>query len=126
MCSKGVSSIIIFDEETIDRSTDHARCIREVLPVALKSGNNILGIYWTFQQDAAMPDVYHLTQQWCSAKTTFHHSSTRIIGLQTVQISILTTTQSWINLLMLLIGIRSHRKIPSSSSGWKDSSTSCL
>ena len=61
VCSKGVSPIVIFDEGTID----HARYIREVLPVALKYGNDILGTYWTFQQDGAMPHVHHLTQQWC-------------------------------------------------------------
>ena len=58
VCSKGVSPIVIFDEGTID----HARYIREVLPVALKYGNDILGTYWTFQQDGAMP---HVHQQWC-------------------------------------------------------------
>ena len=61
VCSKGVSPIVIFDEGTID----HARDIREVLPMALKYGNDILGTYWTFQQDGAMPHVHHLTQQWC-------------------------------------------------------------
>ena len=50
-----------FDEGTID----HAQYIREVLPVALKYRNEILGSYWTFQQDGAMPHVHHLTQQWC-------------------------------------------------------------
>ena len=59
VCSKGVSPIVIFDEGTID----HARCIREVLPVTLKYGNDILGSYWTFQQDGAMPYVHYLTQQ---------------------------------------------------------------
>ena len=59
--SKEVSRIVIFDEGTID----HVRNIREVLPVALKYGNDILGSYWTFQQDGAMPHVHHLTQQWC-------------------------------------------------------------
>ena len=51
----------MFDEGTID----HDRYIREMLLMALKSGNDILGIYWTFQQDGTMPDVDHLTQQWC-------------------------------------------------------------
>ena len=61
MCSRGMSPIVIFDEGTID----HAPYIREVLPVALKYGNDILGTYWTFRQDGAMPHVHHLTQQWC-------------------------------------------------------------
>ena len=33
--------------------------------MALKYGNDILGIYWTFQQDGAMAHVHHLRQQWC-------------------------------------------------------------
>ena len=39
VCSKGVSPIVIFYEGTID----HARYIREVLPVALKYGNDYPG-----------------------------------------------------------------------------------
>ena len=49
-----------------ERSVDHVRYIGNVLPVALKYGNDILGIYWTFQQDAPTPNV----QQWC--KKNFH------------------------------------------------------
>ena len=59
--SKGMLPIVIFGEGTID----HAQYIREVLPVALKYENDILGTYRTFQQDGAMPHVHHLTQQWC-------------------------------------------------------------
>ena len=32
--------------------------------MALKYGNDILGTYWTLQQEGTMPDVHHLTQQW--------------------------------------------------------------
>ena len=60
VCSKGVSPIVIFYKGTID----HAQYIREVLPVVLKYENDILGTYWTFQQDGVMPHVHHLTQQW--------------------------------------------------------------
>ena len=117
VCSKGVSPIVIFDEGTID----HARYIGEVLPVALKYGNDILGTYWTFQQDSAMPHVHHLTQQWC--KDNFlsfidkDHWPPNSPDLNPLDDSI------WDE---LLIGRRSRRKILSSSSGWKDSSTSCL
>ncbi|CAF3393832.1 unnamed protein product, partial [Rotaria sp. Silwood2] len=38
-CSKGVTPLVILDEGTVD----HARYIKEVLPVALKYGNKILG-----------------------------------------------------------------------------------
>ncbi|CAF3746453.1 unnamed protein product [Rotaria socialis] len=62
VCSKRVSPIVIFDEGTID----HDRYIREVLSVALKCGNDILGTDWTFQQDSAKPHIHHLTQQRCN------------------------------------------------------------
>ena len=39
VCSRVVSPIVIFDEGTID----HAPYIGEVLPIALKYGNDILG-----------------------------------------------------------------------------------
>lgn len=61
VCSKGVSPLFIFKEGTVD----HDRYIREVLPVALKYGNETLGSHWTFQQDGAKPHTHHLTQQWC-------------------------------------------------------------
>lgn len=54
VCSKGVSPIVIFYEGTID----HARYIREVLPVALKYGKDILGTCWTFQQGGAKPHIH--------------------------------------------------------------------
>ncbi|CAF3476932.1 unnamed protein product [Rotaria socialis] len=60
--SKGVLAIVIFDEGTID----HDRYIREVLPVALKYRNDILGTDWSFQQDSGKPNIHHLTLQWCS------------------------------------------------------------
>ena len=61
VCSKGVSPLVIFDEDTVD----HARYIKEVLPVALKHGNYVFGNDWTFQQDGAKPHIHQLTQQWC-------------------------------------------------------------
>ena len=60
-CSKGLKPLVIFDGGTVD----HARYIDEVLPVALKYGNQVLGCDWTFQQDGAKPHTHHLTQQWC-------------------------------------------------------------
>ena len=53
--------MLIFKEGTFD----HGRCIREVLPVALKYANQTLGSQWTFQQDGATPHIHHLAQQWC-------------------------------------------------------------
>ena len=38
-CSKGITSLVIFEEDTLD----HDRYIKEVLPVALKYGNKVFG-----------------------------------------------------------------------------------
>lgn len=61
-CTKGVSPLVVFDEGTVD----HARYIKEVLPVALKFGNKVFGNDWVFQQDGAKPHTHHLTQKWCA------------------------------------------------------------
>jgi len=53
---------VILDKGTVD----HARYIKEVLPVALKYSNKIFGNDWTFQQDGAKPHTHHLTQEWCN------------------------------------------------------------
>ncbi|CAF1927735.1 unnamed protein product [Rotaria magnacalcarata] len=60
-CSKGLTPLIILDEGT----ADHQRYINEVLPVALKYGNQVFGDNWTFQQDGAKPHTYAVTQEWC-------------------------------------------------------------
>ncbi|CAF4593467.1 unnamed protein product, partial [Rotaria magnacalcarata] len=39
--------------------------IKEVLPVALKSGKKMLGKNWTYQQDGATPHTHHLSQKLC-------------------------------------------------------------
>ena len=39
ICSKGVSPLVIFESDTLD----HDRCIKEVLPVAIKYGNDMFG-----------------------------------------------------------------------------------
>ena len=49
VCSKDVSRLVIFESDTLD----HDRYIKEVLPVALKYGNDMFGDDWTFQQDGA-------------------------------------------------------------------------
>lgn len=62
VCSKGVSPIVIFEKGTLD----HDRYIRQVLPVALRYGNQVFGSQWTFQQDGAMPHTHRETQEWCA------------------------------------------------------------
>ena len=61
VCSKGVSPLVIFENGTVD----HARYIKEVLPVALRYGNSMFGNDWTFQQDNATPHTHAKTQEWC-------------------------------------------------------------
>jgi transposase len=65
-CSKGLTPLVILDGET----TDHQRYINQVLPVALKYGNEALGNNWTFQQDGAKPHTHAATQEWCRKKLT--------------------------------------------------------
>ena len=38
---------------------------KNVLPVALKYGNEVFDDKWIFQQDGANPHRDHLTQKWC-------------------------------------------------------------
>jgi hypothetical protein len=67
VCSKGVSPLVIFENGT----ADHDRYIKEVLRVALKYGNGILGNDWTFQQDGVKPHIHTKTQEWCPKKFSF-------------------------------------------------------
>ena len=60
-CSKGLTTLIILDE----RPMDHRRYIDEILPVALKYGNEGFDDNWTFQQDGAKPHTHASTQEWC-------------------------------------------------------------
>ena len=53
---------MIFENGTVD----HNRYINEVLPVALKYGNSILGNDWTFQQDGVKLHFHEKTQEWCT------------------------------------------------------------
>ncbi|CAF4679155.1 unnamed protein product [Rotaria socialis] len=40
--------------------------IKEVLPIALKFGNDTFGNDWTFQQDGAKPHTHAKSQEWCA------------------------------------------------------------
>ena len=62
VCSKGVSPLVIFEKGTVD----HARYIKEVLPVALIYGNSVFANDWTFQQDGARPHTHEKSQEWCA------------------------------------------------------------
>ena len=53
-CSKELTPLIILDEGTMD----HRRYIDEILPVALKYGNESFGDNGTFQQDGVKPHTH--------------------------------------------------------------------
>ena len=69
ICSKGVSPLVIFEEGTVD----HERHIQEVLPVALKFGNDMLGNNWTFQQDGERPHIHRKNSKLVSDIPTIFH-----------------------------------------------------
>lgn len=47
--SKGITPLVILDEGTVDDIC----CIKNVLPVVLKYGNQVFGDHWIFQQYGA-------------------------------------------------------------------------
>jgi hypothetical protein len=53
-CSKGISPLVVLDKGSVN----HERCIKEVLPVAIKYGTKVFGDDWTFQQDGATPHTH--------------------------------------------------------------------
>ena len=61
VCSRCVFPLVIFEKGIVD----HDRYIKEVLPVALKFGNDVFGDHWTFQQDGAKPHIHKKSQEWC-------------------------------------------------------------
>ena len=59
-CSKGITLLVILDEGTVD----HSCYVKNVLPEALKYGNEeVFGDNWTFQQNGANSHRHHLTQE---------------------------------------------------------------
>ena len=55
-CSKKLTPLIILNEGT----TDHRRDINEIMPVALKYGNEGFGDNWTFQQDGTKAHMHSI------------------------------------------------------------------
>ena len=62
VCSKGVSPLVIFESDTLD----HDWYIKEVLPVALKCGNNMFEDGWIFQQEGAKAHIHEKSQECCA------------------------------------------------------------
>ena len=59
VCSEGVSSLVIFESDTLD----HDWYIKKVLPIALKYGNVMFVDDWTFQQDDAKAHIHEKSQE---------------------------------------------------------------
>ena len=60
VCAKGFTVPVILEDGTMNAE----RYIDEILPIALKYGNKMLGSDWTYQQDGARPHTHYLTQKW--------------------------------------------------------------
>ena len=74
--SKGVSLLVVFEEGTVD----HERYIQEVLPVALKFGNDTLGNTGGFNK---MEEGHIFIKKLKTGVRLINHLSTaKIIGLQ--------------------------------------------
>ncbi|CAF4641408.1 unnamed protein product [Rotaria sp. Silwood2] len=61
-CAEGLTVPVIFEDGTMDAQ----KYIKEVLPIALKSGKKMLGNNWTYQQDGATHHTHRLSQKWCA------------------------------------------------------------
>ena len=62
VCAEGLTAPVIMEKGTMDSE----RYINEVLPIALKCGDKMLGKHWTYQQDGVKPHTHHLTQKGCA------------------------------------------------------------
>jgi hypothetical protein len=57
VCGQELTVPVILGDGTMDAEI----YINEVLPIALKSDNKILGNYWTYQQDGATTYIHHMS-----------------------------------------------------------------
>ena len=62
VCGEGLTPPVIIEDRTIDAE----RYIDEILPIALKSDNKMLGKDWTYQQDGARPQTHRFSKKWCA------------------------------------------------------------
>ncbi|CAF4141363.1 unnamed protein product, partial [Rotaria magnacalcarata] len=61
-CSARLKPLVILDKTFVN----HELYIKDVLPIALKFGNKMLGDNWTYQRVGATPHTHVLTQEWCA------------------------------------------------------------
>ena len=62
MCGESLTSPMILE----DRTMNVERYFEEILPVALKCGNKMLGNKWKYPQDDARPSIHSLSRRWCA------------------------------------------------------------
>ncbi len=74
VCAQGLTVLVIFEDGTMDAH----RYINEVLPIALKFGNKMLGSNWTYQQDGPRPYTHYLRQKWYGDHFSAFISKTRL------------------------------------------------
>jgi len=82
VCSNGVSSVVMFDNETVN----HENYIHRCLPVARQLGNRHFGNNWTFQQDGARAHTAPPQTRKNGARSIFRRSSKKIAGQRIVPI----------------------------------------
>ena len=58
---------------------DHRRYIDEILPVALKYGNEGFGDNWTFQQDSAKPHTHSLNSRMMLDEFSIFHRQRSLV-----------------------------------------------
>ena len=61
VCYDGVTRPVIIENGSIN----HQRYIDEILPIALKDGQKLMGKQFTYQQDGATAHTDRHTQKWC-------------------------------------------------------------
>ena len=59
---EGLTSPVILEDGTMNAEG----YIEEILRVALKCENKMLGNNWTYQQDGARPHIHSLSRRWCA------------------------------------------------------------
>ncbi|CAF5182702.1 unnamed protein product [Rotaria magnacalcarata] len=62
VCAQGLIEPVIIEHGIMNAE----RYINEVLHIALRSGNRVLGDDWTYQQDGATPHIHKKVQKWCA------------------------------------------------------------
>ncbi|CAF4693314.1 unnamed protein product, partial [Rotaria socialis] len=62
VCAQGLTEPVIIEHGTMNAE----RYINEVLHIALRSGNRMLGDDWTYQQEGAKPHIHKMVQKWCA------------------------------------------------------------